>query len=302
MKLLSHYMEYQAKLNPKITNWENHIIGDNLSYSYRKTTYDRSTYPSNLHYHDYYELVVFEEGDIRYVCEGQIYHPQFGDIILIPPRKFHMSAINCENTCYKRHVFYLYPSAFDAIGHSALTDFLSRTKDADMLTFNSLKSKQELMGIIERLKELSTNSLSNLEHALMLSLIIQIFYLLNQKDCLSKSNALSLPENIVKLQQYIDNNFAEINSISQVGKTFFYSREHVSRLFKKYFDISISDYLMKKRISESQALIVQGIPLINVAYQVGFGSLSSFIRAFRAVTGITPKEYRKLKKEVRLEK
>ena len=59
---------------------------------------------------------------------------------------------------------------------------------------------------------------------------------------------------------------------------------------------------MKKRVSESQALIVQGIPLINVAYQVGFGSLSSFIRAFRAVTGITPSEYRKLKKEAPFDK
>ena len=302
MKLLSHYMEYQAKQNPKIANWENHIIGDSLSYSYRSTTYDRTTYPSNLHYHDYYELVIFEEGNINYICEGQIYHPQFGDIILIPPSKFHMSAINCESTCYKRHVFYLYPSAFDAIGHNSLTRFLTSTCDADMFTFNSLKSRQEFMDTAERLKEISQKSSSPLEDALRLSLIMHIFSLLNQKGCLSKSITLSLPENILKLQQYIDSNYSEITSISDIGKHFFYSREHISRLFKKYFDTSISDYIMKKRISESQSLIAQNLALIDVAYQVGFSSLSTFIRAFKSVTGMTPSKYHKLKKEAHFDK
>ncbi|MBQ2735328.1 MAG: AraC family ligand binding domain-containing protein, partial [Clostridia bacterium] len=124
MKLLSHYIEEQMKMRSDFANWTNHIIGDDLLYSYRDTVYDRRTYPSDLHYHDYYELVILEEGNIQYICDGSIYHPRCGDIILIPPGKFHMSAINCEKTHYKRHVFYLYPSAFDSIGHSALVSFL----------------------------------------------------------------------------------------------------------------------------------------------------------------------------------
>ena len=125
MKLLSHYIEEQMKMRSDFANWTNHIIGDDLLYSYRDTVYDRRTYPSDLHYHDYYELVILEEGNIQYICDGSIYHPRCGDIILIPPGKFHMSAINCEKTHYKRHVFYLYPSAFDSIGHSALVSFLA---------------------------------------------------------------------------------------------------------------------------------------------------------------------------------
>ena len=64
----------------------------------------------------------------------------------------------------------------------------------------------------------------------------------------------------------------------------------------------ISDHIMKRRIAESQSLIMQGIPLIDVAYQVGFGSLSTFIRAFRSVTNMTPSEYRKLRKEISFKK
>ena len=298
MKLLSHYIEHQMNLYPEITNWKNHIVNDMLSYSYRDTVYDRRTYPSNLHYHDYYELVIFEEGDVQYICEGRIYHLKYGDIILIPPGKFHMSVINGESTRYKRHVFYLYPSAFDAIGQGALTSFLNRTTNGDMLAFGLIEAKRTFMDLLGHLKESFNSEPLPLEEVLQLSYILQIFYLLNQKDCQPKNQISSLPENILVLQHYIDNNFSQITSVSQVAEHFFYSREYVSRLFKKYFDTTISDYIMKRRIAESQLLIKQGLPLIDVAYQVGFGSLPTFIRAFREVTNMTPSEYRKMQKNI----
>lgn len=298
MKLLSHYIEHQTKNDTKIVNWENHIISETLSYAFRDTVYDHRTFPSNLHYHDYYELVIFEEGNVHYVCEGCVYHPQYCDIILIPPGKFHMSVINGESTRYKRHVFYLYPSAFDAIGQGALTSFLNRTTNGDMLAFGFIEAKRTFMDLLGHLKESFNSEPLPLEEVLQLSYILQIFYLLNQKDCQPKNKISSLPENILVLQHYIDNNFSQITSVSQVAEHFFYSREYVSRLFKKHFDTTISDYIMKRRIAESQSLIMKDLPLVDVAYQVGFGSLSTFIRAFRSVTNMTPSEYRKLRKNI----
>ena len=294
MKLISHYIEYQKKLYPDIVNWENHVINDDLFYSYRNTEYDRHTYPSALHYHDYYELVIFEGGDIQYICEGHVFCPKYGEIVLIPPGSFHMSAIKSEQTHYKRHVFYLYPSAFDDIGHGALLSFLNSSKEGDILALNSLESVQALTDILRHLKEIFDPPTSPVEKALGFSYIIQLFYLLSQKSCSSKSESTILPQNLLTLQQYINENFTEISSVSQIAEHFFYSREYISRLFKKHFDTTISDYILKRRVEKSRALILQGIPLIDISYQVGFGSLSSFIRAFKLVTGMTPSEYRKI--------
>lgn len=298
MKLLSHYVKQQMEIHSEIMNWKNHIVTDMLFYSYRDTVYDRRTYPSDLHYHDYYELVIFEEGDIKYICEDCVYYPEYGDIILVPPGNFHMSVINCERTNYKRHVFYLYPSAFDAIGHSALTSFLSRTSNGGILEFTSPEMRQNFTDLQSRLKTTLAGSPSPIEEALVLSYIIQIFYLLSQENCRPKKGISSLPENILMLQRYIDRNFSEISSVSQVADHFFYSREYISRLFRKYFDTTISDYIMKRRIVKSQSLIIEGRPMTDIAYEVGFGSLSTFIRAFRSVTNMTPSEYRKLRKEI----
>ena len=118
MKLLSHYLQNKNDYRHEITNWENDLINDSLCYSCRSTVYDVNTFPSSLHSHDYYELVIFVEGEINYVCESSVYSPKRGDVIIIPPGKFHMSKLKGERTHYKRHVFYLYPSAFNAVGAS----------------------------------------------------------------------------------------------------------------------------------------------------------------------------------------
>lgn len=42
----------------------------------------------------------------------------------------------------------------------------------------------------------------------------------------------------------------------------------------------------------SQALIFQGMPLLEVCFHVGFDSPSTFIRVFKSITGLTPSKYR----------
>ena len=130
MKLTSYYKEGIRTNDPQIINWRENNLGDSLYYSYRTTRYDRASFPSRLHCHDYFELVIFEEGDIHYICESETYQPQGGDVLVIHPGAFHMSAIRCDETLYKRHVFYLYPDALDAVGCNVLTAFLRSQKFA----------------------------------------------------------------------------------------------------------------------------------------------------------------------------
>lgn len=296
MKLLSHYLQNKNDPRHEITNWENDLINDSLCYSYRSTVYDMNTFPSSLHSHDYYELVIFVEGEINYVCESSVYSPKRGDVIIIPPGKFHMSKLKGERTHYKRHVFYLYPNAFDAVGAS-LADILIRTNEGVHFSLASREREEELLTLTEKLSLTLKDRGDGLSHALAFGYIIEIFCLLNRKDIRHSGESERLPENILALQQYLDAHYTEINSVSEVAEHFFYSREYVSRLFKKYYDTTILDYIHKLRISKSRAMIADGMPIIDVCYAVGFSSLSTFIRAFRAATDMTPSEYRKIVRE-----
>lgn len=292
MKLLAHYLNAIAQTHPEIVNWRENYLNDSLFYSFRSTQYDRQTYPSRLHYHDYYELIVFLEGDIYYICESSIYQPQFGDIILIPPHKLHMSAINTDTTLYKRHVFYLYPDALEALGCSELLQFLPSGENEQYLFTLAQQSSQALHLLLTRMDH-ALKSPSERDHALAKGLVIEAFYWLSEVTAKPAAMSGCLSENVLRIQRYIDGHFSEINSVAEIASHFFYSREYVSRLFRHHFGTTVADYILQRRIAQSQILIAEGVPLSDVCFQVGFGSLTTFIRAFKTMTHMTPSQYRK---------
>ena len=296
MKLLSHYLQNKNAPRHEIVNWENVQINDSLFYSARSTRYDRNTFPSSLHSHDYYELVIFAEGEINYVCESSVYSPRRGDVIIIPPGKFHMSKIKGESTHYARHVFYLYPNAFEAVG-DCLADVLLRAEDAVLFSLSSKEKGEELLALAEKLAGAVKRANEPLSRALGFGYIIEIFCLLGRKDIRTRGNTESLPENILALKEYIDAHFAEIESVGEVAEHFFYSREYISRLFKKYYDTTVMDYIHELRVAKAKSLIGEGLQMIDVCYAVGYSSLSTFIRIFRRATGMTPSEYRRMVRE-----
>lgn len=292
MQLYSHYQKSITPPTSTAHGWRNYSVNDALLYSFRSTRYTTGNFPSNLHYHDYYELIVIEEGDIEYICESHIYSPRKGDIILIPPRKFHMSCINAEETRYTRHVFYFYPHAFDAYDGAALFTFTQQVENGALFTLSEMQ-KQKAATLLNDLHTALAAQGGTPERALGIGYMLQLFYLLNGAVGESRTAVQKLPEGILRLKNYIDEHYKSIRSVSEIAKQFFYSREHASRLFKRYFDITVSDYLLRRRILESQRLIADGISITGAALAVGFNSLSAFIRGFRAVSGVSPSEYRK---------
>ena len=101
------------------------------------------------------------------------------------------------------------------------------------------------------------------------------------------------PPVINDAQRYLDAHFTENINIADVASRFFYTREHLSRLFRRYLNITITEYLAYRRISYSCQLMKSDATLADICYQSGFNSLSTFIRTFKQVTGVTPSVYRK---------
>ena len=67
------------------------------------------------------------------------------------------------------------------------------------------------------------------------------------------------------------------------------------RLGYRNFNVFLNDY----RIAEAKAALADpaqaAVPVITIAMDAGFQSLGPFNRAFKAMTGVTPSEYRRLK-------
>lgn len=293
MRKTSYYKQQDPKHIHQIVNWQDHEIGPSLSYSYRSTIYNADTFPSCLHYHDYYELVILESGHIDYICESVSIHPKAGDALLISPGMFHMSKISCAETCYKRHVFYLFPDALDMLGCEVLTSFIK--KAALGLTVFSLpdKDKNQLFSLLHQFSEAISKKENPTYQALAKGLLIQIFFMLDQSESTLGNQTLALPHSLLAIKQYIEENFTEISSVQEISDHFFFSREYVSRIFRRYFHKTISEYIKERRIAYSQSLIEQGYSISQACYQSGFENMSTYIRSFKSVLYMTPSEYRK---------
>ena len=202
-----------------------------------------------------------------------------------------MSILNGDTTLYRRHVFYLYPDAFDAYSCAALAGFLDNAKDGLWIVSPDASIQEQTHSLLLQL-DAALEQQHPLEQALAQSCLLRLFYLLNRLPSQNPPPQQHIPEKVRHIQQYLDDHFSEIQSVEQVADHFFYSREHLSRLFKSCFNTTVTDYLRKRRIVKSQALIREGIPLGEICYMVGIDNLSTFIRTFRMITGMTPSQYR----------
>ncbi|MBB3262200.1 AraC-like DNA-binding protein [Paraburkholderia bannensis] len=70
------------------------------------------------------------------------------------------------------------------------------------------------------------------------------------------------------------------------------SRASFAAAFRAQVDITPGEYLTRWRISVAQALLRQDMPLKQVAERVGYESQTGFLKAFKALLGVTPTAWR----------
>ena len=72
------------------------------------------------------------------------------------------------------------------------------------------------------------------------------------------------------------------------------SRSYYSTIFKKLNGVSVWDYITNQRIDKAEQMLeTTDIPVIEISENCGFNNISNFNRAFRKITGGTPRDYRK---------
>lgn len=96
---------------------------------------------------------------------------------------------------------------------------------------------------------------------------------------------------------YLENNYLNKLTRSDLAKHFGYSQNYLSRLFNSKLGCGINQYINVLRARHAASLIHDtNYSLTEIAYQSGFGSCRTFTRAFKEFYNITPSEYKQLTK------
>lgn len=103
-------------------------------------------------------------------------------------------------------------------------------------------------------------------------------------------NSIDLKE----VQKYIDRHYQEQISLETIAQYFFVSKEHLSRVYKNFSGMNISDCIVGKRMDKARELITEhGLAIKHAAHMVGYTDLAYFYRVFKKHFGLTPGDLRK---------
>jgi len=127
--------------------------------------------------------------------------------------------------------------------------------------------------------------------AALLTIFAEHLSMLSNQVVVRRDNAE--PPAIARAKAYIQEHQAEDLSLGEVAKAVSMSSYYFCKMFRKVAGLNFTDYLSRVRIEKSKNLLLNpNLRVSEIAYEVGFQSLTHFNRVFKRVLGQSPSEYR----------
>jgi AraC family transcriptional regulator len=97
----------------------------------------------------------------------------------------------------------------------------------------------------------------------------------------------------VEAALWLDAHSAEPLDLESTSREVGLSAFHFLRLFASVLGVTPHQYLVRSRLRRAARLLADGDrPITDVAYEVGFGDLSNFVRTFHRAAGVSPRRFR----------
>lgn len=116
------------------------------------------------------------------------------------------------------------------------------------------------------------------------------------QSCMSTAYDATDHALIGRLEQYIQENYArEDMSLLLLAEHFNMTAGYISKIFKKCHQNNFKEYLSAYRIQKATEILEKQphIRIVDVAREVGYENVNSFIRNFKKLKQISPGEYKK---------
>ncbi len=140
----------------------------------------------------------------------------------------------------------------------------------------------------------STRVLSAKQHdsvIKLLSIFSQHLSMVSNQVVVQKDNAQ--PPVITRAKEYIQEHQSEDLSLGQVARAVNTSTFYFCKMFKKVTGINFTDYLSRVRVEKAKNLLLNpNLRVSEIAFEVGFQSLTHFNRVFKKIVGQSPSEFR----------
>ena len=262
-------------------------IGD-----YNSTLHSHQNEPTGcLHYHDFYELIVYLGQPGTFVIGESVYPIYYGDIVPVDMFLPHMLIPDPSDR---------YESFSAQVDPELLIAFSTPT--ANLLDIFKQGAQEPIHHIGQRefykyqrlMDEYRAIRLEKGQEILIKAIIHQLMaYAYN--DCYSgersdeaHSQQLAI---VTKLIHCINAHLTQKLTLEDLAEEVNYSTYYICHLFQRVTGRSISSYILEKRVEKVTGLLAAGTPAQKSAELAGFNNYSHFYRSFCRIMGCSPTEY-----------
>lgn len=240
---------------------------------------------SRSHYHEYYEFYFLDSGERFHILDSSIHHAKSGDILLFAPLTMHHS-YGAKDVPFSRIVLYFRP---EMLQYPSLLSFLQTGSGLYRPEPHTLHAIRRYLFSLMELQQQGGYQ----EERMQALLNVLLFHLLEVTPSVSDVKIQSGTHRIKSIIEYINANYQNEITLSQLSERFYISQYHLCREFKKYTNTTIINYINRNRIMNAQRLFLEtNANVSEVCAKTGFSNLTHFNRVFKEITKMTPSAYR----------
>lgn len=253
------------------------------------------------HIHDHYELNLSLSGGNRFFVEKGAIEAKKGMLFFFNNMELHRNLVP-DNIDYERYLVIFDKSVADNLSTPAL-NLLSLFHHRNNPLNNHIQlTEEELSEFISLMDDYIARSktkgyANTIYETIKLGEIL--LYLNTIVDKRLKAMDTGAPashpftknDKIIPIVHYINQHYTETIHLDDLSKHFFINKSYLCKQFKQATGYSIHQYITTKRILQSKTYLMAGFNVTETANKVGYINDAHYIKLFKKLIGITPKQY-----------
>lgn len=267
--------------------------------SYERLSYfDTGEFP--WHWHPEIELTLVMEGEIAYQVNDNLYYLKAGEGLFCNTNVLHSGhGLNTPDCSYLSITFH--PRLLYGYSSSVMQDKYMKhiLKSPALASIHFVPGESWQRKVLERMAHIR---MLDAEHPMSMELQMQIALMeiwqqiyehVEPEETAGTENGRDT-ERIRQIMEYIQKHYAEKITLEDLAAQIHLCKSESCRLFKRYMNESMFDYLLSYRVERSLELLRHsGLDVTQIACRVGFANPGYYSRIFKRKMGCTPLEFRK---------
>lgn len=246
--------------------------------------------------HNSVEIIFAEEGEAEYKIGDTVYSVGKNDILIIGAMDLHFRKIT--KVPFSRYGLTMTGTFMRTIpeiySYLDIYNTLSPEKSKLLKNLPQEEFSEYIHILLELRKETADMQADSQE---MIKAYIQLLTLKLKRNLHYEKRIISnlnLYHTMLEIKNYIDLNYKNDLSLENLSTLFYFQPNTISKNFKTAFNTNINKYINTVRVSNAVRLLEKSsISIEELAYEVGYKNINTFLRQFNEMMQTSPLQYRK---------